>query len=143
METNSTQPLALASTRDLRYRMARLQRNIRLIAFFVGMLLVALIVPASPARQALGYGGGSSLVNPTCDQPAQVFAKLLKGETYTVPTKAQLLQLPTPKQLPTATASDVNYDPATNQLCAGGWVALYTRFVHPQPAVLEPRFSYP
>lgn len=70
-----------------------------------------------------------------CGTPAQVFAKLLPGETYTMPTKAQLMQLPTPAQKPIALASDVNYDPATNQLCAGGWVALDTRFVHSSPNV--------
>ena len=92
--------------------------------------------PASIAlRQALGYGGGAALVNATCGQPAQVFATLLKGEKYTLPSKAQLMQLPTPKQKPIAFASDANYDPATNRLCAGGWVALYTRFVHPSPNV--------
>ena len=70
-----------------------------------------------------------------CGKPAQVFAKLLKGENYTVPSKAQLMQLPTPKQKPIALASDANYDPAANRLCAGGWVALSTRFLHPLPTV--------
>ena len=46
---------------------------------------------------------------------SQVFAKLLKGEKYTLPSKAQLMQLPTPQQKPIAIASDANYDPVTNQ----------------------------
>jgi hypothetical protein len=135
VEMGLMQHLAQVNTQAVYRRMVKLQRNVRLIAFFAGMLLVALIVPASPLRQALGYGGGSAIVNLTCGQPAQVFAKLLKGETYTLPTKAQLMQLPTPKQKPIALPSDATYDPETNQLCAGGWVALDTRFVHSQPAV--------
>ena len=135
LETHLAQQLAQANARTLRHRMVKWHWNLRLIAFFVGMLLIALIVPASPVRQALGYGGGSATLNPTCGQPAQVFAKLLIGETYTLPTRAQLMHLPTPAQKPIALASDATYDPATNELCAGGWVALYTRFVHPQPAV--------
>lgn len=135
METNLARQLALTNAQILRRRMAKTQRNLRLSALFVGILLVALIVPASPLRQALGYGGGSGIVNPTCGQPSQVFAKLLKGEKYKLPSKAQLMQLPTPQQKPIALASDANYDPTTNQLCAGGWTALYTRFVHPAPAV--------
>ncbi|MBA2392822.1 MAG: hypothetical protein H0V70_08750 [Ktedonobacteraceae bacterium] len=134
-EINLTHQLALANKRAAQRRLVKLQRSIRLFSFFVGMLLVAAILPASPIRQALGYGGGAGFVNATCGQPAHVFATLLKGETYTLPSKAQLMQLPTPKQKPIALPSDANYDPATNRLCAGGWVALDTRFVHPGPTV--------
>jgi hypothetical protein len=134
-EGDRRHPIATVTTRTLEHQIARIQGNLRLIAFFAGMLLIALIIPTSPVRHALGYGGGSGLVNPTCGRPAQVFAKLLKGETYTLPTKAQLEHLPTPQHHPIATTSDANYDPATNQLCAGGWVALDTRFVHPGPTV--------
>jgi hypothetical protein len=136
VETMSlTHQLALANTRAMQRRLMKLQWSIRLFSFLVGMLLVAAILPASPIRQALGYGGGAGLVNATCGQPAQVFATLLKGEKYTVPSKAQLMQLPTPKQKPIVIASDANYDPVTNRLCAGGWVALYTRFVQASPNV--------
>ena len=134
-EMSLTHQLALANKHATQRRLMKLQRSIRLFSFFAGMLLVAVIMPASPIRQALGYGGGAGLVNTTCGQPAQVFATLLKGEKYTIPSKAQLMHLPTPKQKPIALPSDANYDPATNRLCAGGWVALYTRFVHASPNV--------
>ncbi|MBA2393995.1 MAG: hypothetical protein H0V70_14800 [Ktedonobacteraceae bacterium] len=130
-----SQQFVRANSRAIQHHLVRLHRTIRLFAFCAGMLLVAAILPASPLHQISGYGGGSALVNPICGQPAQLFRKLLPGETYTLPSKAQLMQLPTPAQKPIALASDANYDPATNQLCAGGWVALDTRFVHPAPAV--------
>ena len=132
---NIQQQLARVNASSIQSHVTRLQRNVRLFFFFSGLLLIAVILPASPIRQALGYGGGSVLIQATCGSPAQVFAKLLPGETLTLPSKAQLMQLPTPKQHPVALASDATYDPATNQLCAGGWVALDTRFVHPQSAV--------
>ena len=113
----------------------KLHRTIRLFSLCVGMLLLAVILPASPLHQALGYGGGNSLVHATCGSPAQVFAKLLPGETYTIPSKNQLMQLPTTQNKAIMLASDATYDPIHNQLCAGGWVALDTRFVHPEPAV--------
>jgi hypothetical protein len=69
METNLARQLALTNAQTLLYRMAKTQRNLRLSALFVGILLVVLIIPASPLRQALGYGGGSGIVNPTCGQP--------------------------------------------------------------------------
>ena len=128
-----SQQFARANTYTV--RLVRLHRTIRFFSFCAGMLLIAAILPASPLRLVPGYGGGSGIINPICGQPAQVFRTLLPGETYTLPSKAQLMQLPTPKQKPIALASDANYDPATNRLCAGGWVALDIRFVHPGPAV--------
>jgi hypothetical protein len=135
LEAGHMHQLVMANIHAIEQRIAKIRGNLRLLAFFAGLLLIALIIPTSPVRHALGYGGGAGLVNPTCGQPAQVFAKLLKGETYTLPTKVQLERLPTPKQHPIALASDANYDPATNRLCAGGWIALDTRFVHPSSTV--------
>ena len=50
--------IAQATTRSIQQQVALLQRKVRLFAFFASMLLVALLVPTSPVRQALGYGGG-------------------------------------------------------------------------------------
>jgi hypothetical protein len=90
VKANLVRQFALTNAQTLHHRIAKTQRNLRLSALFVGILLVALIVPASPLRQALGYGGGSGIVNPTCGQPSQVFTKLLKGEKYTLPSKATI-----------------------------------------------------
>jgi hypothetical protein len=138
--TSASQQLALANSLAVQQRVVRWQRSIRLTFLCAGMLLLALIVPASPVRQDLnGYGGGFGLfapsITPTCGHPADVFAKLLTGEKYTLPSRAQLMQLPTPPQKTIALASDATYDPGSDQLCTGGWVALDVRFVHPQQAV--------
>ena len=132
---NVTGQPALATTAITNQRLAKHQHSIRLAMFFAGLLLLALIVPTSPVRLALGYGGGSALGAPTCGRPAPVFATLLQGIAYTLPTHAQLMQLPTPQQRKILTASDATYDPKNDQLCAGSALALELRYVNPQPAV--------
>jgi hypothetical protein len=140
METNLAQPFAFANTRSVRRRVARLQWNIRLIAFFVGILLIPVVLSVSPVRQTPGYGGGSGLINPICGHPQQVFARLRPGETYTLPTRAQLLHLPTPKQRPISSVFGATYDPATNQLCVADAAALDANF-GPAPSTLAPTIT--
>jgi hypothetical protein len=116
------------------------QRNrLAMLLMAFGLLFGPLIVPQAPfVQQFVGYGGmffpHPAALTPTCGHPKDVFAKLFTGMTYTLPTKAQLEQLPT--AIPSDQSwsqNDVTYNPQTDILCTGGWSALYVRFVNPQP----------
>ena len=122
-------------SQEAQQRLRKQRSGLRLAMFFASLLLLALVVPTSPVRLALGYGGGSALGEPTCGHPAAVFSALLHGMAYTLPTHAQLMQLPTPQQRKILTASDATYDPRHDQLCAGSALALELRYVNPQPIV--------
>jgi hypothetical protein len=121
-------------------RLVRVQWNIRLFSFCVGMLLIAAILPASPIRQALGYGGGSAFINPICGHSPQVFARLRPGATYTLPSKAQLMHLPTPTQRPISNALSATYDPKHDQLCVASAAALDAHF-GPAPSTIAPTIT--
>ncbi|HEY7417145.1 MAG TPA: hypothetical protein VH593_18305 [Ktedonobacteraceae bacterium] len=80
--------------------------------------------------------GLSPSLSPTCGRPDDMFAQLFQGSGlhYTLPITEQLMQLPTAlPQGQSWSQNDATYDPATDTLCAGGWSALYVRFVNPQP----------
>jgi hypothetical protein len=120
-------------------RVSRQYHRLYLLLMAFGLLFGPLIVPQVPSvQQLVGYGGiffsRLATLAPTCGHPKDVFAKLFVGTTYTLPTKAQLEQLPT--AIPsdqTWSQNDATYNPQTDILCAGGWSALYVRFVNPQP----------
>jgi hypothetical protein len=120
------------------------QRRFSLLLLLCGLIFGPLFLPVSPVRQQLiGYGDvlfpglfSSPSLSPTCGRPNDVFAQLFQGSGlhYTLPTTEQLMQLPAAlPQDQSWSQNDATYDPTTDTLCAGGWSALYVRFVNPQP----------
>jgi hypothetical protein len=136
-EGRLTHQLAPANGHAVQRHLAKVQRSIRLFCFVAGMFLLAVILPASPIRQALGYGGGSAFINPICGHPQQVFARLRPGATYSLPSTTELLHLPTPTKRPISDAYGATYDPRTNQLCVADATALDAHF-GPATSTLPP-----